>query len=71
MIDVKIDNATITERGIYGCSSDLILEVVTLAEYILDLASKDEATHLILRDILAESIMLLNYGNVRDERQLK
>ncbi len=71
MIDAKIENETITERGIYGCASDLILDVVTLAAYVLDFAAKDETTYLILRDILAESIMILNYGNIREEQPPK
>ncbi len=69
MIDAKVENKTITERNIYGCASDLILDVVTLAAYVLDFAATNETTYHILRDILTESIILLEYENRRKGQQ--
>lgn len=70
MIDVRIEDLTIVEeRGIEGSGLQLMTEVATLAAYALDFAAKDEISHSVLKNALAETIKRLEFGNIREGHQ--
>lgn len=66
MIDMRIKNKTILkEREIGGCGIDLMTETLTATAYVLDILSEGRESYEVLRNIFADAVKRLEYGNMR------